>query len=79
MPPTELPITINWLQIGAQFGFNAVLVVLLLVFGRGLLLQGFATIDRLARAVALVVLAMSFAPKEFHKQSEEIIRDIDAK
>lgn len=63
-------------QVAAQFGFNAVLIVWLLYYGKGALRELTAALDRMALAVTHVVLAMSFLPKTFHEESEKLRAEI---
>jgi len=72
----------NLWQIVGQYGFNAVLIVLLLFYGRAALRDLSAAVDRVSRAVTLVVLAMSFLPKIFHEQAaalKEEVQDAESK
>lgn len=61
-----------WIQIAKEFGFPVVvcasLAAFIWVIGRSLI----AELGRLTRAVALVVLAMSFAPRQFRLTAEEL-------
>lgn len=60
----------------AGSGFNAVLVLILLYFGRGELRRMASALDRNSRSINNFVLG-SMLPEVFKKHSQAIIREID--
>lgn len=72
-------------QIGVQFGFNALLVVALLIIQQADRKQDRVdrekdrrAINLLTRAVTEQTLAMAFLPKQFHEGARDIRSQMDA-
>lgn len=64
-------------KIGAQFGFNALLVVWLLYSGNREREKQRNSIDLLTRGVTEMILAQAFLPKPFHDHAREIKHNLE--
>lgn len=64
-----------WIQIAKEFGFPVVVCVCLAIYIWVRQRQSDAALERNTRAAALVVLAMSFAPKQFRLTAEELYEE----
>lgn len=63
-------------QVAMQSGFNACLIVLLLLIGRGEVRRQTEAIDRNTKGLTQVVLALAFLPKQFHEQAHALNEEI---
>lgn len=62
----------------AGSGFNAILVLILLIGGRAELRKLAEALDRNSRSINNLIMAMSVEHQIFTKQAETISREIDA-
>lgn len=64
-------------QVMTNFGFNAALVVMLLILGRKELSSLRAAIDSQSKAITTLILSMAWLPPQFKSQAEAIQQEID--
>jgi hypothetical protein len=62
----------------AGSGFNAILVLILLIYGRSDLKRLEAALDRNSRSINNFIMAISVEHQVFTKQAESISKEIDA-